>query len=101
VEEVLKLFHKNEGTFIKMDKLKWFLYLSASLLIVIPTSVVLMSDDVTFSSTFSNIIISTAIILFILGKMITISEKRKGNKSFAPDIGAVIGLFIVLVFRLI
>ncbi|OLO26761.1 histidine kinase [Alkalihalophilus pseudofirmus] len=84
-----------------MNKLKWFLYLSGALLIVIPTSVVLMSEDVIFSATLSNTVISSAIILVILGKMITILEKRKVNKSFVPDIGAVIGLFIVLVFRLI
>ncbi|WP_078427482.1 histidine kinase [Alkalihalobacterium alkalinitrilicum] len=84
-----------------MNKLKWFLYLSGASLIVIPTSVVLMSEDVTFSATLSNTVISSAIILVILGKMITILEKRKVNKSFVPDIGAVIGLFIVLVLRLI
>ena len=84
-----------------MYKLKWFMYFSAALLIFIPTSVVLMSDDVTFSSLFSNVVISTAIVLVILGIMVTIFEKKKANKSFAPDIGAVIGLLIVLFIRFI
>ena len=86
---------------MKMYKLKWFMYFSATLLIFIPTSVVLMSDDVTFSSLFSNVVISTAIVLVILGIMVTIFEKKKANKSFAPDIGAVIGLLIVLFIRFI
>lgn len=86
---------------MKMYKLKWFMYFSAALLIFIPTSVVLMSDDVTFSSLFSNVVISTAIVLVILGIMVTIFEKKKANKSFAPDIGAVIGLLIVLFIRFI
>ncbi|MBD8071082.1 histidine kinase [Bacillus sp. PS06] len=84
-----------------MNKLKWILYWSGASLIIIPTIVVLISDDVTFNSTISNIVINTAIILVILGKMITIFEKKKGNKSFVPDIGAVIGLFIVLVIRFV
>ncbi|WP_239094247.1 histidine kinase [Bacillus sp. B15-48] len=64
-------------------------------------SIVLMSDDVTFSSTFSHSIISTAFVLVILGKMITVQEKRKDNKRFASDIGIMIGLSIVLVTRFI
>ncbi|MBM4763718.1 histidine kinase [Bacillus sp. B15-48] len=84
-----------------MEKLKWFLYLSAVLLVGVPMSIVLMSDDVTFSSTFSHSIISTAFVLVILGKMITVQEKRKDNKRFASDIGIMIGLSIVLVTRFI
>ncbi|WP_077617513.1 histidine kinase [Bacillus sinesaloumensis] len=84
-----------------MEKMKWFLYLSALLLIGIPIFIVLFSDDVTFSSTFSHIVLSIGILLFISGKLIAISEKKKESKRLAPDIGVVIGLFIVLVFRLV
>jgi predicted tellurium resistance membrane protein TerC len=84
-----------------LEKLKWFLYLSAVLLIGIPISIVLMDDNVTFSSTFSNTVISTAIVLVILGKMINIYIKRKENKSFVSDVGIIIGIFIVLVARLV
>ncbi|KGA95943.1 histidine kinase [Alkalihalobacillus alcalophilus ATCC 27647 = CGMCC 1.3604] len=82
-----------------MDKLKWFLYFSAVLLVGIPISIALMSDT-TFSSTFSQIVISTATFLVILGKFITVFQKRKENKRFAGDIGAIIGLFIVIIFTL-
>ena len=84
-----------------MRKLKLFLYLSAVLLMGIPTSIVLISEDVTFSSKFSNTIISTALGLVIIGKSITLYQKRKDNKSFAPDIGVIIGLAIVLVTRFV
>jgi uncharacterized integral membrane protein len=82
------------GIFIKMNKLKWFLYFSAVLLILIPILIVAMSD-VSFNSTFSNTVISIALISVILGKTITILQKRKENKSSASDIGAVIGLCII------
>lgn len=89
-----------KGASFKTGKLKLLLYLSAILLIVIPIAIVLMSD-VPFSSTFSHTIISTAIILLILGKMITLFEKKKENKSFAPDTGIIIGLSVVLILNFI
>ncbi|WP_249872505.1 histidine kinase [Oceanobacillus saliphilus] len=84
-----------------MGRLKWFLYLCAVLLIVIPTSIFLIFDGVTFPTTLSNTSINTAILLVILGKIITIYEKKKENKSLAPDIGIIIGVSIVLVTRFV
>nr|WP_246879848.1 histidine kinase [Bacillus suaedae] len=81
--------------------MKWFLYLSAALLIFIPISIVLMSDTITFSSTFSKIVISTGIILVIFGKVLSLLEKRKENKSFSTDIGIITGLLIALVARFV
>jgi hypothetical protein len=83
-----------------MGKWKMSLYLIAVLLIMIPLVTVLITD-VPFSSFFSHIVLSTAISLVIIGKLITIFEKRKENHSFVPDVGVVIGLFIVLVTRFI
>ncbi|MFC0561520.1 histidine kinase [Halalkalibacter alkalisediminis] len=85
---------------MKMDKFKLFLYLSAVLLIVIPTIIVFMSD-VTFTAAFSSTVIITSIVLVILGKLITVFQKRKENKSFAIDIGAIVGLSIVITLKLI
>ncbi|WP_186580180.1 histidine kinase [Aquibacillus kalidii] len=76
-----------------MGKLKFSFYLSSVLLIVIPISIVLMTD-VPFHSSFSHIVIGIAFIIFTLGKSITIFEKRKEAKSFAKDVGAIIGLSI-------
>lgn len=83
-----------------MEKLKWFLYFTALMIICVPTAIVVLTDDVTFSSTFSQTLISTAIILVILGKGITVFKKRNENKNFPADIGAIIGLSIVLLARL-
>ncbi|WP_223701622.1 histidine kinase [Sutcliffiella deserti] len=83
-----------------MEKVKWFLYLSAVLLVGIPTMLAIASGS-TFSSTVSNIIISSAIVLVVLGKLLTVHEKRKDNKIFSGDIGVIIGLSLVLVIRFI
>ena len=83
-----------------MEKLKWFLYFIAIMCLFIPISIVLMSDNVTYSSTFSNVVITMALVLVILGKMIDIYEKKKESKSYATDIGIIIGLSIVLVIRI-
>lgn len=82
-----------------MEKTKWLLYLSSFLLIIIPIFKVIITD-VPLSSFFSHSVISTAILLVIIGKMITIFEKRKESKRFAQDIGVIIGLSLVLFIRL-
>ncbi|UAL48205.1 histidine kinase [Sutcliffiella horikoshii] len=79
-----------------MEKVKWFMYTVAGLLIVIPTMYVFIFDT-GFSSLTSNILISIAILLVILGKLISVIEKKKENRSYAVDIGAIIGLSIVLI----
>ncbi|WP_404461161.1 histidine kinase [Sutcliffiella horikoshii] len=79
-----------------MEKVKWFMYTVAGLLIVIPTMYVFIFD-IGFSSLTSNILISIAILLVILGKLISVIEKKKENRSYAVDFGAIIGLSIVLI----
>lgn len=76
-----------------MEKFKWFLYVSAVLLVGVPTLLVITSDD-PYSSTFSNIVIALAFGLVILGKLIAVYEKRKENRRFSVDIGTIIGLSI-------
>lgn len=80
---------------IQIGKFRTILYVSAVLIIIIPIVIVLMSD-VTFSPTLSHTMISTSIVFLILGKMITLFEKKSKNKSHALDVGAIIGLAIVL-----
>jgi len=82
-----------------MEKVKWFMYTVAGLLIVIPTIYVLISD-ISFSSVTSNILISTSILLVILGKLISVMDKKKVNRSYAVDIGAITGLSIVFILRI-
>ncbi|WP_245840058.1 hypothetical protein [Sutcliffiella horikoshii] len=49
----------------------------------------------------SNILISIAILLVILGKLISVFEKKKENGRYAVDIGAIIGLAIVLIIGIV
>ncbi|TYS58742.1 histidine kinase [Sutcliffiella horikoshii] len=83
-----------------MEKVRWFLYTVAGLLIVIPTMYVFIADTY-FSSVTSNILISKAILLVILGKLISVFEKKKENGRYAVDIGAIIGLAIVLIIGIV
>ncbi|WP_404431357.1 histidine kinase [Sutcliffiella horikoshii] len=82
-----------------MEKVKWFMYTVAGLLIVIPTIYVIISDT-SFSSVTSNILISIAILLVIFGKLISVMDKKKENRSYAVDIGAIIGLLTVFILRI-
>ncbi|WP_407268820.1 histidine kinase [Radiobacillus sp. PE A8.2] len=79
-----------------MEKWRFALYLSALFLVVVPISIVLITD-VPFDSFFSHVVLSIAIILVMLCKTITLFEKRRAKKRFSSDIGALIGLSIVLV----
>ncbi|WP_234946586.1 histidine kinase [Bacillus sp. m3-13] len=76
------------------------MYTVAGLLIVIPTMYVFIADTY-FSSVTSNILISIAILLVILGKFISVFEKKKENSRYAVDIGAIIGLAIVLIIGIV
>lgn len=82
--------------YIKSGNLSWGLYLIASLIILIPVSIVLVTD-VPFSSAFSKTSISVAIIFVMIGKTLTILNKKKGDKSIPVDIGILIGMLITLV----
>jgi|SRR5690625_2333821 len=82
---------KRGGVQHKNSRCEMALVWNCSMLIGIPTIIVLLSD-VPFSSTFSHTIINTAIICVILGKMITVLEKKKKRHHFASDIGVMIGL---------
>lgn len=92
--------HTTRGFQTKMNKWKSFFYISALLLIVIPTMMVIVTD-VPFSSMFSNSVISTSIILLIIGQSMTIDENRKQAKNVAPNIGIIIALTLVLIVRFI
>ncbi|WP_047985764.1 hypothetical protein [Ornithinibacillus californiensis] len=81
-----------------MNKLKLILYVSAVLLIAIPTLIVFISDA-SFSSTTSNTIITISIVFIVLGKVINIVEKKKENNRIAIDIGVIVGLAIVILLR--
>ncbi|WP_048571013.1 hypothetical protein [Clostridium cylindrosporum] len=57
--------------------------------------------EITFSSFWSKLIISTALTLVIVGKIVTIIKKSKSDRNISKDVGIIIGLLIVLVSRLL
>jgi hypothetical protein len=72
------------------------LFLIAVLIILIPTCIVL-ATEITFSSSFSQIALCISLALFILGKILIVIKKDKGEKSILGDIGVIVGLIIVFV----
>lgn len=80
--------------------MKAYLYIVAVLLVSVPMAVVLINNT-PFSSNLSRTVISIAMILIIVGKVITILEKRKVNKSYASDIGIISGLTIGMILSFI
>lgn len=82
--------------YIKTGKLSRVLYLIASLIILIPISIVLITD-VPFSSAFTNISIGISYIFVIIGKTLTILNKKKGDKDLPVDIGILIGILTAFI----
>jgi hypothetical protein len=83
----------------EMRKISLALYAAATATIVIPIFYVLITD-MTFNSFYSNLIISSALLLVIEGKMIEIVRKAKveGVVSWS-GLGAINGLLILLLWR--
>lgn len=88
-------FNKLDLTlFIKHGNLNLILYLIASLIVLIPATIVLITN-VPFSSAFSKTSIGIALLLIIIGKVLALLKKDKGDKSIPVDIGIIIGFLIV------
>lgn len=82
---------------INISKFSSILYLIATLIIIIPISIVLVAE-VSFSPMFSKISLSIALTCIIIGKILTLLKKVKINKkdkSIPMNVGAIIGLLIV------
>ncbi|GAA0783084.1 hypothetical protein [Hathewaya limosa] len=86
--------------YIKNDNLNRILYVIASLIILIPISIVLITD-VPFSSFFSKIAIGIVLFFVIIGQILTLLKKKHGDKSIAVDIGIIIGILIVLISHIL
>lgn len=76
------------------------MYIIASLLVFIPIAIVFVTET-GFNSFVSKIIISTAVTLIILGKILTVIKKGKKDSSIPKDIGIIIGLLIVLISKVL
>ena len=90
----------NLKVYIYTGKLTTILYYMAVLIIIIPTSIVLVTDT-TFNSSFSNIVIGIAGLLFIIGKFLVIINKKKENKNISIDCGILIGITLALIGHII
>lgn len=78
----------------------WILYIVAILITIVPISIVMITGNA-FNSYQSKIFINIALICIILGKAITLKDKKKGDKTIQRDIGVIIALLIVLIFAIV
>lgn len=84
---------------MKNNKLSFILYLIAVLLISIPISIALVTDN-TFNSFYSEIFVNTAIIFVIVGSILTVVKKTIADRKVQWDgIGSITGLLILLIWE--
>ncbi|WP_234123513.1 hypothetical protein [Clostridium hydrogenum] len=86
--------------YLKTGNLNLILYVIALLIVLIPISIILVTD-VPFSSSFSKTSISTALGFVISGKLLALLKKNKGDKSISLDIGIILGILIVFISNLL
>ncbi|WP_286905367.1 hypothetical protein [Clostridium sp. UBA1652] len=86
--------------FLKLSCLNLILYLIAAIIIILPISIVMVSD-ITLSKTFSKALISTSFIFISAGKFITFFKKNKGDKTKINDLAVIVGFLIVLISYLL
>ncbi len=76
------------------------LYILAALIIIIPLLIVLISNK-GFSPFFSKVIISTSILCIEMGLLIKTYMMKKEGKSIAKDIGLIIWLLLIIIWRIL
>ena len=96
----MKFNKLNLKIYIYTGKATTILYYLAVLIIIIPLSIVLVTDTA-FNSSFSKIIIGLAGFLFIIGKLLVIINKKKENKNISGDVGILTGITLALISYII
>lgn len=81
-------------------RIRFALYFISIMLLVIPACVVIVTD-VPFSPISTKVFICTSISLIIIGNVLNVVEKGLKDKSTHINIGFIIGLFIVLINRVL
>jgi len=85
---------------VKTGRLSRVFYLVALLIFLIPAAIAIVTD-VPFSSASSKIFICTALGFIIMGKLLTLLKKNRGDKSIPIDIGVLIGILIAFIARIL
>ena len=76
------------------------LYVLAALIIIIPTLIVLISNK-GFSPFFGKVTISVSILCIEIGLLMKTFIMKKEDKSIAKNIGGIIGLLLVMIWRIL
>lgn len=81
------------------NNIRFGLYVFAALIIIIPILIVLISNK-GFSSFFSEVTISVSILCIEIGLLIKTFIMKKEGKSIAKNIGGIIGLLLVMIWKI-
>jgi hypothetical protein len=99
-KEYMKINKLDFMLFLKLSYLNLILYLIAAIIIILPISIVMVSD-ITLSKTFSKELISISFIFISAGKFITFFKKNKGDKTKINDLAVIVGFLIVFISYLL
>jgi|GEM_PF-3896953 len=89
------------GKTIPMGVIRRMCYRLAALSIILPLIYVMINQNVDFTGTSATMVINVAAVFVALGKFITIQQKKGEGKSFASEIGVLIGLAVVILSGLL
>ncbi|GKU24283.1 hypothetical protein [Clostridium folliculivorans] len=81
---------------VKLRNLNLIFYLIAFLIVIIPGAIVVITD-VPFSSAFTKISIGISMFLVLIGKVLSVLKKDKGDKNIAVDMSFIIGILIAFI----
>lgn len=81
------------------NSISFGLYVFAALIIIIPILIVLISNK-EFSPFFSKVTISASILCIEIGLLIKTFIMKKEGKSIAKNIGGIIGLLLVMIWKI-
>ncbi len=76
------------------------LYILAALIIIIPILIVLISNK-GFSPLFSKVTVNASILCIEMGLLIKTFIMKKEGKSIEKNIGGIIGLLLVMIWRML
>ena len=92
----MKLSKLDLMIYIYSGKLTNIAYYMATLIIIIPICIVLVTDT-TVDSSFSKILIGISGLFIIIGKFLVVINKKKEKKNISIDMGILTGIILALI----
>ncbi len=92
----MKLSKLDLMIYIYSGKLTNIAYYMATLIIIIPICIVLVTNT-SVNPSFSKILIGISGLFIIIGKLLVVINKKKENKNISIDMGILTGIILALI----